>query len=346
MPPKEDRLVAYRRTITIIAVIIVLYLSFLIVKPFLVAIIGAAVLSYIFYPLYRFFESRIPCPLPKNSVAAIITVLIIIAIVLVPMIFIASILAQEAKEGYFYLQGYIRQPEFTTRLPQYLTDNFNLDIKTLEQPTLNLANQFIVWIQKIVRGLPGAFLNIFITIFAIYYFLKGGRGLNKFLQEIFPLPEGKYKLIFRRFEELTKGIVLGQIVVGIIHGFLAWGAYSFLGVGNPVLWAFLTSILSIIPVLGAGLVWFPIAVYLILLGLPVGLAWKGIALMVYGFLVMSMIDNLLKPKIIGDNANVHPLIVLFGILGGIQLLGLPGILIGPLILALFDVVMGTFREVI
>jgi len=346
MAGKEDRLIAYRRTVTIIAVIIVLYLSFLIVKPFLIAIIGAAVLSYVFYPLYRFFESRIPSPLSKNSVAAIITVLIIIAIVLVPMIFITSVLAKEAKEGYFYLQSYIRQPEFSTRLPQYLTDNFNVDIKNLEQPMLGLANQFIVWVQNVVRGLPGAFLNIFITIFAIYYFLKGGRGLNKFLQEVFPLPDGKYKLVYNRFEELTKGIVLGQIVVGILHGLLAWVAYMFLGIGNPVLWAFLTAIISIIPVLGAGLVWFPIAVYLILVGLPLGLAWKGIALMVYGLLVMSMIDNVLKPKIIGDNANVHPLIVLFGILGGIQLLGLPGILIGPLILALFDVVMGTFREVI
>ncbi|MFH1362420.1 MAG: AI-2E family transporter [bacterium] len=346
MSSAKERLVAYRRTITIIAVIIVLYLSYLIVRPFLMAIIGAAVLAYIFYPVYRMFERRIPNPLPRSSLASILTVILIVLIVLVPMIFIAGVLAREARSGYIFIQQYFSRPGFAFNLPPVLTEKFGVDIASLRQPMLNLASQFINWVQGVVKSLPGAFLNIFITIFSIYFFLKGGRGINKFLQEFFPLPEGRYKQVFSRFDELSRGIVMGQIVVGILHGILAWIAYTFIGIANPVLWAFLTAIISIIPVLGAGLVWFPIAVYLIAAGMVTGSYWQGISLMVYGFLVMSMIDNLLKPKIIGDNARVHPLIVLFGILGGIQLFGLPGILLGPLVLALFDVVMSIFREVI
>ncbi|OGC41566.1 hypothetical protein A2548_01735 [candidate division WOR-1 bacterium RIFOXYD2_FULL_41_8] len=220
------------------------------------------------------------------------------------------------------------------------------DLSQFKPQILNFSSQFVVWLQQILKKIPGAFLGIFMTVFSIYFFLKGGKDINRFLQDFFPLPEGCYKQIFSRFGDLTKGIVLGQLVVGVIHGFLSWLAYAYLGVPNPVLWAFLTAIISIIPVLGAGLVWFPVAVYLFVVGSAVGTEWQGLALFAYGILVLTSVDNILKPKIMGDHARIHPLIILFGILGGIQLLGLPGILIGPLVLALFDVVMNIFREVI
>jgi predicted PurR-regulated permease PerM len=141
-------------------------------------------------------------------------------------------------------------------------------------------------------------------------------------------------------------MVMGQIVVGLVQGFLAWLAFVFLGVPNPVLWGFVTAIISIIPLLGAVIVWLPITIYLFILGYTTGVYWKAIALFIFGSCVISTIDNILKPKIVGDRARIHPLIILFGILGGIQLVGIPGILIGPMILTLFDVVLEMFREVI
>lgn len=345
MSIQEERLLAYRRTITIIAVVVFLYLSFMIIRPFLVAIIGAAVLAYLFYPIYKYLAKHMPSPLLKESIAALITVLLIILIVLIPMASITGLLANEARSGYKYFQQIINQPNFKLDLPPYLSKRIG-DISHYREPLLNLAGQLIGWIQGVVISIPGAFLSLIITIFSIYFFLKGGRNIYMFFQEFFPLPAGRYKQIFSRFNDLSRGILLGQIVVGIIHGFLAWGAYSFLGIRSPLLWAFLTAIVSILPVLGAGLVWFPIAIFLFISGLVVGTYWKGIALFGYGLLVMSMIDNVLKPKIMGDSARIHPLIILFGILGGIQLLGIPGILIGPMVLALFDVVLGIFREVI
>ncbi|OGC21334.1 hypothetical protein A2291_07530 [candidate division WOR-1 bacterium RIFOXYB2_FULL_42_35] len=347
MANAEDRLIAYRRTITIIAVVVVLYLSFLIIKPFLIAIIGAAVLAYLFYPLYKWLAKIIPGFLPKEGLAALLTVLLIIVIVLVPMVLITGILANEARGGYVYLQQIVSQPGFTLnfKLPTVLGREIG-DLSQFKPQILNFSSQFVVWLQQILKKIPGAFLGIFMTVFSIYFFLKGGKDINRFLQDFFPLPEGCYKQIFSRFGDLTKGIVLGQLVVGVIHGFLSWLAYAYLGVPNPVLWAFLTAIISIIPVLGAGLVWFPVAVYLFVVGSAVGTEWQGLALFAYGILVLTSVDNILKPKIMGDHARIHPLIILFGILGGIQLLGLPGILIGPLVLALFDVVMNIFREVI
>ncbi|MFC1571254.1 AI-2E family transporter [Candidatus Margulisiibacteriota bacterium] len=345
MPTETERLQAYRRTMTIIVVVVVLILAYLIIQPFLVAIIAAAVLAYLFYPLYKYLVEHMPQFLPRETLSAIIVCLIIIIIVLVPMGSITGLLTKEIRSGYIFIQRVLSRPDFRIDLPP-LVSRYVGDISQYKTQIADFGGQVIGWLQGVIKGIPNFLLSIFITIFSVYFFLKGGKNINGFLQDFFPLPQGRYKEIFSRFEELARGMVMGQIVVGVVHGFLAWAAYSFLGISNPVLWAFLTAIISIIPVLGAGLVWAPIAIYLLVVGYSAGFAWKGVALLAYGLLVMSMLDNVLKPKIIGDRAHIHPLVILFGILGGIQLIGLPGILIGPLVLALLDVVLGIFREVI
>lgn len=345
MPREEERLLAYRRTVTILAVVVVLVLAFMIIRPFLIAIISAAVLAYLFYPVYRYLLKHLPGFLPKETLAALITVLLIILIVLLPMISITGILTHEIRNGYFFFEKIVTSPDFSFDLPPLITERVG-DISQYKEQIANFGGQLIGWLQAVVTAIPNVVLNIFIVIFSVYFFLKGGKNIYAFLKDFFPLPEGRYRQIFVRFDDLSRGMILGQIVVGIVHGFVSWAAYAVLGVPNPVLWAFLTAIISIIPVLGAGLVWFPVAVYLFISGYAAGAYWKGIALFVYGLLVMTTIDNVLKPKIIGERARIHPLIILFGILGGIQLIGLPGIIIGPLILALLDVVMGIFREVV
>ncbi len=338
-------MLAYRRTIAIFAVVIILVLAFMIIRPFSVAIISAAVLAYLFYPVYKYLLKYLPRPLPKETLSAMLVCLLIILIVLIPVIFITALLTQEVRHVYQYVEKIVKAPEFRIELPPQISQRIG-DISHYKEPIANFAGQLIGWLQSVLRGIPNVVLSIFLTIFSVYFFLKGGKNINNFIQDFFPLPEGRFKQIATRFDDLTRGMILGQIVVGVIQGFLAWAGFVVLGVASPVLWAFLTAIISIIPLLGAALVWFPIAVYLFIGGLAVGTYWKGIVLLVYGMLVISTVDNVLKPKIVGDRARIHPLVILFGILGGIQLIGIPGILIGPLVLALLDVVMEIFREVV
>jgi len=330
---------------TIIAVVVVLALTFLIVRPFLIAIISAAVLAYLFYPLYKHLMKYVPRFLPKETVAALITVFLIVLIVIIPMIPLTGLLASEMRSGYLFFQKRVTAPDFRFDIPPGLSPYVG-DVSQYKQQIASFGAQIIGWLQGVVQVIPNVVLNIFIAIFSIYFFLKGGKNIYGFLQDVFPLPQGRYTQIFARFDDLSRGMILGQIVVGFMHGILAWAAYAFLGVPNPVLWAFLTAIISIIPVLGAGLVWAPVAIYLIIKGYMVGTAWKGFVLLVYGLVVMSTIDNILKPKIIGDRSRIHPLVILLGVLGGINLIGLPGIIIGPLVLALFDIVMEIFRDVV
>jgi predicted PurR-regulated permease PerM len=345
MTQTEERLLAYRRTVAVIAVVVFMVLAFLIVRPFLVAIIGAAVLAYLFYPLYKYMVDHFPKVLPRETLAAVITCVLIILIVLIPMGSITGLLATEARNGYLYFQKVLKEGGLVFDLPPIITERIG-DVSPFTDTIISCGRQIAGWLQGVLTVIPNVVLNLLITIFSVYFFLKGGDRIYEFFREFFPLPTGRYKQILGRLDDLSRGMIMGQIVVGIIHGFLAWFAYSMLGVPSPVLWAFLTAIISIIPVLGAGLIWFPIAVYLFVSGYAVGTYWKGIVLLIYGLLLMTTIDNVLKPKIIGDRSRIHPLIILFGILGGIQLIGLPGIIIGPLVLGLFDVVMGIFREVI
>jgi len=341
----SEKLEAYRRTVAMVMMIIISVLAFLIIRPFLVAILSAAALSYIFYPLYRYLlDNYMPKFLPQKTMASMITCAVIILLVLLPTIFITSVLTYEVRNGYLFLQEFIQAPSWSLpTLPPFLAQ-FMGDPAQVKALVGDLAGQLIGWLQGVLKGIPNLLLNIFITIFSTYYFLKHGKDIYGFFKELFPLPDGRYKQMLSRFDDLSRGMILGQIVVGLVQGILAWAGFWFLGVPNPVLWGFATFIISIIPLLGAALVWAPIAVYLFISGYITGEYWRAIALLIYGTFVISTIDNILKPKIVGEHAKIHPLIILFGILGGIQLFGIPGILIGPLILTLFDLVIEIYRE--
>jgi predicted PurR-regulated permease PerM len=164
------------------------------------------------------------------------------------------------------------------------------------------------------------------------------------MHEYFPLPEGKYKKIKARLEDIFRGVVVGQVAVAIIQGLLAWIAFYFLGVPHAFLWSFMTIIISSIPMLGAAMIWIPIDIYLAVIGQQTGNYLPAIILFLYGWFFISTIDNFLRPKIMGDNAKVHPVLFLLGILGGIPLFGVAGILIGPAVLALSTIAIEIYRE--
>ncbi|MFA6169284.1 MAG: AI-2E family transporter [Candidatus Margulisiibacteriota bacterium] len=344
MGREEERLESYRRTAAVSFVVIILLFSFLIVRPFFVAIMSAAVLAFIFYPLYgKLAELLKNVPLGEK-LASLLTCLVILLVVLIPSIFVAVLLTSEVKSGYHFLQTVLQAPQFQL-------DNLPPVIKQLEQflPQLkagaaDLVGQLIGMLQDVLKVIPNVLLQVFITIFSIYYFLVHGHDLYKFFADLFPLSEKRYKQIVSRFDNLSRGVIIGQVFVGCIQGVLAWLGFFILGVPSPILWGSLTAIISMIPLFGAALIWVPVDIYLFLVGTMTGNYIPAISLLVYGVFVISLIDNLLKPKIVGDNANIHPLIVLFGILGGIQLFGIAGIILGPMILTIFDVVIEIFKE--
>lgn len=343
MTREQEQHEAYRRTVAMVIALAVSILSFFILRPFLIAILSAAALAYIFNPFYLSILKYLPKKVRAKEIAALLTCLVIILIVLIPTTFVTIFLTYEIRGGYLFLQSFFQSQPTLANLPPFLGQLAGY-LPQLKELSGDFSSQLFGLAQNILRGIPNVILSIFITVFSIYYFLKHGKDIYNFFADLFPLPEGRYKQMIARFDDLSRGMVLGQVVVGIVQGILAWAGFYFLGVPNPVLWGFLTAIISIIPLLGAALVWVPIALYLLINATMTGEYWRAISLLVYGTFVISLIDNFLKPKIVGDRANIHPLVILFGILGGIQLFGIPGILIGPLILTIFDVVIEIYKE--
>ncbi|MFA4906225.1 MAG: AI-2E family transporter [Candidatus Margulisiibacteriota bacterium] len=330
----------YERTVALFLAVVITSLAFLIIRPFIVAILSAAALAYIFYPFYLYVLDR----LKHKTAAAIATCAIIVLLVLVPTIFVTTVLTYELRDGYLFLETFITSPGW--HLPKLPAPFGGLmgDPTQVKALIGDAAGQLFSWLQGVLKGIPHIFLSIFITVFSTYYFLKHGKDIYNFFMGVFPLPKGRHGQILKRFDDLSRGMVLGQIVVGGAQGLLAWAAFWFLGVPNPVLWGFFTFLISIIPLLGAALVWVPICIYLFISGYLTGEYWRAVTLLLYGTFVISLIDNVLKPKIVGEHAKIHPLVILFGILGGIQLFGIPGILIGPLVLTLFDLMIEIYRE--
>lgn len=319
MSREEERHAAYRRTVAVVVAAVVLILAFMIVRPFLVAILTAAALAYIFYPLYLTILKYLPKQARAKQLGSLLTCLVIILLVLLPTIFITVLLTYEVKSGYLFLQDFLQSPQQPLANLPFMSQ-WSAYLPQFKEVAADLASQLIGILQSILKGVPNVVLNIFVTIFSIYYFLKHGKDLYNFFSELIPLPEGRYKQILLRFDDLSRGMVLGQIAVGFVQGVLAWLGFLILGVPNPVLLGFLTAIISIIPLLGAAIVWVPVVGYLLVVGMITGEYWRAVILLLYGTFVISLIDNFLKPKIVGERAKIHPLVILFGILGGIRAL--------------------------
>ena len=173
-------------------------------------------------------------------------------------------------------------------------------------------------------------LNFVIMCLTIYYFLKDGETLTEYLKNLLPFSEEQKRKLVERVKETVIAAVYGQIAVGIAQGTLGWIAFWILGLPSPVFWGTVMAIFSFVPFFGTLIVWGPAVVILILSG-SLG---KGIGLLLFGALIISNIDSVLRPLIIGGKAKLHTLLVFFSVLGGIQFLGFLGFILGPLIAAL------------
>jgi predicted PurR-regulated permease PerM len=344
MTSKKDRGIAYRRNIALLVAVVVLFLSFMIIRPFLIAILSAAVLSYIFYPIFLFILNNMPKAVRSREISAVLTCLIVTFMVLLPVLFISNVMIGEVKSGYVFINKFILSSQWSPESMPPIFSKWSGYLPQVKSVASDIAGQFMGALQEYLVGIPNLALSLIILVFSSYYFLKHGNYLYLYFSELVPLPKGRYKQILKRFDDISRGMLMGQVFVGVLQGVLAWLGFMLLGVPNAFLLGFLTAIISIIPLLGAAIVWFPVTIYLFIIGTMTGEYSKAIILLLYGVFVISLIDNILKPKIIGGSAKIHPLIILFGILGGIRLFGIPGILIGPVILALFDVVIEIYKE--
>jgi predicted PurR-regulated permease PerM len=206
-----------------------------------------------------------------------------------------------------------------------------VDLHLYKNELISQVRGFLVKAAPNVLGsVSGLLLGLFIMFFVMFYSFQEGRKSFEHLHALIPLAPNLKDKLFDEIKSVTWAVVYGQIMTAIIQGGLGGVGFLIFGVPNPILWGSVMVILSFLPILGTALIWVPAGIYLI----ASGAALRGIGLLIYGGVLVANVDNFLKPRLIAGKSNIHPVVVLLGVLGGLKVFGFIGLFAGPLILAL------------
>ena len=337
----------YMRYVFVVFFIFVIYLAYIVLKPFLTAIITSAVLAYLFYPLYEKLRRR----MKSRNVSAFVASLLIIIIIAVPFLFILNSVAKESQFVYIkakqiFITGDVfslgclpDDPSAACRFSGWIAGftgrpsvRYHLET-SIERATTSFSRR----ISEFVFSIPNIVLGIFVTFFTMFYLFKDGKIVVERVKRVLPLNLQDQTKMFQKLNETTYAIVYGSLLVAAVQGAVAGIGYFFFGIPSPILWGIFTAIFALIPFIGTPIVWVLLSILLVIQGYPL----SGIGLILYGIFIISSIDNVLKPFVIGKKARIHPVLVLLGVLGGLAVFGFIGFVIGPLILAVFM----TFLEI-
>jgi predicted PurR-regulated permease PerM len=324
----------------ILLFLVMLYLVFKILQPFLAAILTSMILAYILHPVY----TRVNKHITNKNAAAITTALITILVLGVPTILLLSSLVEEADVIYLQARqvisdspvfgaGCVPDSQDTLCAASSYINNFLQDsaVKFYLKDFFAKATDFILkQASSLIFSLPKLLLNIFVALFTMFYLFKEGRGIIDKITQLLPFRLHHQKEIMNQIDEITSAVIYGAIIIAVMQGTLGGILFWIFGISSPVFWGLVMILFAFIPFVGASLIWFPAAV----IQIAIGNIWAGIGILIGGFII-SWLDNLIKPKIIGSKAGIHPVLVLIGVLGGIAFFGLVGGILGPLVLALF-----------
>jgi predicted PurR-regulated permease PerM len=323
----------------------------LILLPFYGAVFWGATLAILFAPLNRYLLETFKY---RRNLAALATLMLILVIVIIPLIFIISALAREGALVYKMIRSgeldfalYFRQ--IIDALPPWvvnLLDRFDLDdISELQQ---RLAESLATFSQVVAthalaigQNTLAFFISFAIMLYLLFFLLRDGAKLALRIKLAIPLKSDIKRNLLAKFTTVIRATVKGNIVVAITQGALGGLMFWILGIHGALLWGTVMAFLSLLPAIGAGLIWLPVAIYF----LVTGALGKGIFVIAFGILVIGLVDNVLRPILVGKDTKMPDYLVLISTLGGISVFGINGFVIGPVIAALFIAAWDLFASV-
>ncbi len=318
--------------------------------PFFGAILWALVVTIAFWPVRAKLMARMP---HRQNTVATIMLLMVIALVIVPVFFVGSLLVEEAVKTYSLLQNQeidlgkiIANVE--SAIPAgwqaYIDRYISADIQGLQEKLSSILTGGLQLIasQAVSVG-QRAFnfaLAMGVMLYLSFFLLRDGGELTGRIGRLVPMRPEQRSALFEKFTTVVRATVKGSIVVAIVQGFLGGGIFAILGLHSPVLWGVVMGLLALIPAVGTGLVWLPFALYL----LVTGSFWTGLILLLFGVFVISMVDNVLRPILVGQDTRMPDYVVLISTLGGLSVMGINGLIVGPVIAAMFIASWEIFGE--
>jgi predicted PurR-regulated permease PerM len=327
------------------AAAIVIYLCWLMLQPFIEVLIWAAVLVIVFQPVHQ----RLLARTKKPGWTAALSCLLVIATILIPLTLVTLAVINEASGMTQALQNTVSSlldPNLPVTgralnwLSQYIDVEQLRSQQYITEKLKGLSGQIAGRTLGVVGGIAGVLIEIFFVIFTMFYLFRDGELIINWLRDVLPLERRQSQEVFARTSDVISASVNGVVVIAIVQGALGGLAFWVLGLPGALLWGVVMLFMSMIPMAGAFVVWVPAAIFLALTG-----HWgKAVLLTIWGAVVIGSIDNFLRPKLVGEKARLHELLIFFSVLGGLQVFGVLGIIVGPVIAAVALALMEVFKQ--
>ncbi len=327
------------------------------VAPFTAIIVLGVVITNIFRPVYHLFAKKL-----SMRMAAVITCIVVFCVVFIPVVFMVGILSKEA----LGLYNLARDAVFSNQLIQLLENTRVLDRindllartglqrtvswQELLSPVSELGKMVGFSLFQQARFITSNLLNLvfyfFLMLIVVFYMFMDGHRFIQYLYDLSPLQDVHVKKLFEKFNEMAGAVLIGNGLGGLIQGTAGGLLFLFLGLNSPFLWGVIMGFMAFLPIVGIGIVLVPTAVFFLLESSVI----TGIGILVFYGVLSWGIEYIFKPKLVGDRVAMHPLIVFFAIIGGLQVYGLMGIIYGPLIATLFltlsDIYFSSFQSMV
>jgi len=339
--------VSARRAFLFVLLVLGLFF-FVLLRPVLIPLILAAILTFLFYPVYSFFLRKVK----KTYFASFLSTFFVFLVLVFPFGFVVTMIFDQA-------YTFFSTVDFGTTFANLISHSFYAEhilplVTSLEQKTgivldvrgmvTNLAHSAPGYLTsfspKVLAGTAGFFFTFFVMHVSLFFLFVDSKNVLKVFFDLSPLEPHHEGLITKEITNMINATVYGYLVTALVQGALAAFGFSLAGVQAPLVFGTLTFLMSMVPLVGATSVWLPITIWYFIQG---NTGW-GIFLLIYGAFVVSGIDNIIKPIIMQGKAKVHILLIFFSLLGGISFFGPIGFLLGPVIMAMFLACIRIYRE--
>lgn len=326
-------------------VVVLGVLSVMFVLPYLQYVLAAVLLGYVLHPAHRRLSTLV-----GNRISAFALVVVALTTLIIPVVLLTAIAVRQALDLVNQFSALPLDPASVEFVISRLT-GFSVDIEAVFSSvtitpdsilsSLGQSNGAILGgVLAFLGGLSKAAIGFTIFLFVIYYLLKDGRKLRVWLRDTLPVPDPIQNRLYTKFDQIMWAVLVGNVLVAAVQAVLTGIGLLAVGVPNAVFWTIITFILSLLPIIGASVVWIPASIYLLVVGRPVA----ALGLFVYGMIVVSLSDNYLRPLVVDRGARINPSVVVIGIFGGLVVFGFMGIFFGPIVLGGFKIAVEVFFE--
>ncbi|MBU0661234.1 AI-2E family transporter [Patescibacteria group bacterium] len=317
-------------------------LSLVIMQPFAYPIFWAAVIAIMFHPVYKWIDKHIKLP----GISSSITVIIVVLVIFLPLVLLSALLIRQSTDIYQqvtagdltltieHVMTQLSESKLAPLFTFFQNDWANYATEGAKQISLFIFNNLKVITQN-------SFMFLFLSaamLYTLYFFLKDGEKVLQKIMYYSPLGNEYEHMLYERFTSTSRATLKSTLILGGIQGTLGGLLFLVTGVEGAFIWGVIMTVLSVIPALGSVIVWLPAGIIMLALGNTA----EGLIILLFGSIVISNIDNVLRPIMVGKDTQLHPLLVLFSTLGGIFFFGVSGFIIGPIVVSLFLAILSIY----